>query len=64
MAEQHSINFYDVPMLYGTIEVHHDLQSGRYLAMGIRNQQAKVYEKIKRDKADFTPAGLRGLGTR
>jgi hypothetical protein len=51
-------------MLYGTIEVHHDLQSARYLAMGIRNQQAKVYEKIKRDKADFTPAGLRGIGTR
>ena len=64
VAEQHSINFYDVPMLYGTIEVHHDLQSARYLAMGIRNQQTKVYEKIKRDKADFTPAGLRGLGTR
>jgi len=64
VAEQHSINFYDIPMLYGTIEVHHDLQSARYLAMGIRNQQTKVYEKIKRDKADFTPAGLRGIGTR
>ena len=25
---------------------------------------SKVYEKIKRDKADFTPAGLRGIGTR
>lgn len=64
VSEQHSINFYDVPMPYGTIEVHHDLQSGRYLAMGLRNEEARVYEKIKRDKADFTPAGLRGIGTR
>ena len=50
-----------VPMLYGTVEVHHDLQSARYLAMGLRNDQPKVYEKIKRDRADFTPAGLRGV---
>lgn len=64
VAEQHSINFYDVPMLYGTVEVHHDLQSARYLAMGLRNDEPKVYEKIKRDRADYTPAGLRGIGTR
>ena len=64
VAEQHSINFYDIPMLYGTVEVHHDLQSARYLAMGLRNEQPKVYERIKRDRADFTPAGLRGIGTR
>jgi hypothetical protein len=64
VSEQHSINFYDVPMLYGTVEVHHDLQSGRYLAMGLRNDEPKVYERIKRSPADFTPAGLRGVGTR
>lgn len=64
VAEQHSIVFADVPMTYGTIEVHHDLQSGRYIAMGLRNEEPKVYERIKRDKADFTPAGLRGVGTR
>jgi len=64
VAEQHSIIFYDIPMLYGTVEVHSDLQSARYLAMGLRNDQPKVYEKIKRDRADFTPAGLRGVGTR
>jgi len=64
MAEQHSINFYNVPMYYGTLEVHYDLQSGRYLAMGLRNEEPKVYEPIKRGTADFTPAGLRGIGTR
>lgn len=64
VSEQHAINFYDVPMFYGTVEVHHDLQSGRYLAMGLRNEEPKVWEKIKRSSADFTPAGLRGIGTR
>ncbi len=64
VSEQHSINFYDVPMYYGTLEVHHDLQSGRYLAMGLRNEESKVYVPIKRNSADFTPAGLRNLGTR
>jgi hypothetical protein len=64
VAEQHAINFYDVPMFYGTIEVHHDLQSGRYLAMGLRNDEPLVWAPIKRTAADFTPSGLRGVGTR
>ena len=64
VAEQHSIVFYDVPMFYGTVEVHHDLQSGRYIAMGLRNEEPKVYEPITRRPSDFTPQGLRGIGTR
>jgi len=64
VAEQHSIVFADVPMPYATVEVHHDLQSSRYIAMGLRNEEQKVYEPVKRDKADFTPSGLRGVGTR
>jgi hypothetical protein len=64
VSEQHSINFYDVPMFYGTVEVHHDLQSGRYIAMGLRNEESGVYRPIRRTPADFTPANLRNLGTR
>jgi hypothetical protein len=64
VAEQHSTVLYDIPMIFATVEVHHDLQSGRYIAMGLRNEEPKVLERIKRDKADFTPAGLRGIGTR
>lgn len=64
VAEAHTINFYNVPMQYLTLEVHHDLQSGRYVALGLRNEESKVYEKIQRHAADFTPAGLRGAGTR
>jgi len=64
VSEQHSINFYDAPMYYGTIEVHHDLQSGRYIAMGLRNEESVVYQKIKRSPADFTPSSLRRAGVR
>ena len=63
-AEQHSENWYNVPMWFGTVEVHHDLQSRRYLAMGLRSEETKIYEPIKRTAADYTPQSLRGQGTR
>jgi hypothetical protein len=64
VSELHSINFYNVPMVYPAMEVHHDLQSGRYIVMGLRNEEPRVYEKIQRRLADFSPSGLRGVGTR
>ena len=64
VSELHSINWFDIPMLYPSLEVHHDLQSGRYIAMGLRNDEARVYQTIEARPADFTPAGLRGVGTR
>ena len=64
VAEQHSINCYDVPMLYGTVEVHSDLRSSRYLVMGLRNGVPGFFEKIKRTSADYTPAVLRAIGVR
>jgi Protein of unknown function (DUF1329) len=63
-AEQHNENWYDVPMFFGTIEVHNDLQSGRYIAMGLRNEEKVIYEPIKRTAGDYTPSNLRGVGTR
>jgi hypothetical protein len=64
MAEQHSENWYNVPMYFGTIEVHNDLQSGRYIAMGLRNEEPRVFEPLKRTPGDYTPSNLRGVGTR
>lgn len=63
-AEQHNENWYNVPMWFGTVEVHHDLQSRRYIAMGLRSEEAKVYEPIKRKPEDYTPANLSRSGTR
>ena len=32
VSEGHVINFYEKPLIWPTLEVHHDLQAGRYLA--------------------------------
>jgi hypothetical protein len=64
VAEQHNENWYNVPMFFGTLEVHNDLQSGRYIAMGLRSEEKMIYEPIKRSAGDYTPANLRGVGTR
>ena len=63
-AEMHNINMYNVPMWYSALEVHSDLQSGRYIAMGLTNEVKRVYEPIKRSPGDYTPNNLRGAGTR
>ena len=63
-AESHSESWYNVPMYFSTVEVHHDLQSGRYIAMGLRNEETRIFEALKRTSADYSPNSLRGLGTR
>jgi hypothetical protein len=63
-AEQHNEIWYNIPTLFGTIEVHNDLQSGRYIAMGLRSEEKVIYEPIKRTPADYNPSSLRGIGTR
>lgn len=63
-SEQHNEIWYNIPTLFGTIEVHNDLQSGRYIAMGLRSEEKLIYQPIKRSPADYTPSNLRGIGTR
>jgi hypothetical protein len=63
-AEQHNENWYNVPMFFGTLEVHNDLQSGRYIAMGLRSEESLIYEPLKRSGGDYTPSSLRSRGTR
>ena len=64
VSEQHSYGYYDVPFLAPGVEVHHDLQSGRYVALSLRNEESTVYRPISRTPADFTPDALRTKGTR
>jgi len=64
VAELHSENWYNIPMFAPVLEVHYDLQSGRYIAMNLQNEEKKIYEPIKRTAGDYTPANLRGIGTR
>jgi hypothetical protein len=62
--EQHSSTYSDVPFLAPGLEIKHDLQSGRYIALSLRNEETKVYQPIQRTPADFTPNTLRDKGTR
>ena len=64
VSEGHVINYYDVPTLWTALEVHTDLQTGRYLAIGLDNQYPPYDFDIKRTLADFTPDALRREGVR
>lgn len=64
VSEAHAMNFYNVPAIWTSLEVHTDLQAGRYLAIGL-NSEYKPYEfNIKRTLEDYTPAALRREGVR
>ena len=43
VAEGHILNYYQVPVVWTTLEVHHDLKQRRYLVNGLDNQR-KTYE--------------------
>lgn len=64
VSEGFPINYYDVPTLWSTLEVHTDLQAGRYLAIGLDNESRMYDFNLKRTEKDFTPSALRRDGVR
>jgi hypothetical protein len=64
VSEAHCINYYEVPVFWSTLEVHTDLQAGRYLAIGLDNENRMYDFTIKRSAADYTPAALSREGVR
>jgi len=64
VSESHVINYYDVPLLFSTVEVHYDLQNGRYVALGLNNQDPIEDFNYKLSLDDFTPDSLRRAGRR
>lgn len=63
-SEAHSINYYDVPTFWSTIESHHDLQSGRYIAVGLDNQDQVNTFNTPLDESNYSPSALRKRGRR
>ena len=60
----HGLNYYEVPTQWSTLEVFHDLQSRRYIAMGLDNE-AKMYNfSAKLKDISFTSSALRREGRR
>ncbi|MBI2379295.1 MAG: DUF1329 domain-containing protein [Gammaproteobacteria bacterium] len=64
VAVAYAINYYEVPTLWTTLEVFHDLQSGRYLALGLDNEDEMYDFTTEFGADDFNPASLRREGTR
>jgi len=64
VSEGHLINYYELPAIWTTLEVHIDLQAGRYLAIGLDNENAMYKFGIERTLEDYTPAALRRAGKR
>ena len=64
VSEGHVINFYEKPLTWPTLETHHDLQAGRYLALGLDNEFPMCTYDIAFKSRDFNPSALRRAGRR
>ncbi len=60
----HGINYYEVPTQWSTLEVFHDLQSRRYIAMGLDNEASMYDFSAELKDVDFTSSALRREGRR
>jgi hypothetical protein len=64
VSEGHPISYYEVPTFWTTLEVHTDLQSGRYIAIGLDNESSMYDFDIRRTDKDYSPGALRRAGRR
>jgi hypothetical protein len=65
VQEGHAINYYDVPTYWTTLELVMDLSNGRYLALGLDNQEPRTIDfSIKRTPSDYQPQVLQRRGVR
>jgi hypothetical protein len=65
VQEGHVINFYEVPALWTALETVYDLSNGRYLALGLDNEEPRSRDfSQKSSVADYQPAALQRRGVR
>ena len=64
VSEGMAMNYYDVPDLWTAMEVHTDLQAGRYLVFGLNNESTPYNFNVHFTDSDFSPAALRREGKR
>jgi len=65
VSEAHAVQFYDRDVPWYAVETIYDVLSGRYLVLGLTNEEANPYEfGIQRQSRDYTPAALRRSGVR
>ncbi len=64
VSEGHAMQYYQLPTLWTSLEVHTDLQAGRYIAIGMNSETSSYRFDVKLSPRDFTPAALRRAGRR
>ncbi len=65
VAEAHSLHYFNKQVPWYSLEALYDLQSGRYLALGMKNEEKQSYEfGSVASSSEFTPAALRQAGVR
>ena len=65
VQEGHPINYYELPAVNTVLELVMDLSNGRYLALGLQNEEPKSYDYgVKLSAADFQPSVLERRGIR
>lgn len=60
----YGINYYEVPTYWSTLDVYHDLNSRRYLALGLDNEEDMYDFSVRPREVEFTPQALRREGMR
>jgi hypothetical protein len=63
-SEAHPINFYDVPTIWTTIEIHHDLNSNRFVSYRLDPRKPVPPFNMDMNPREFTPQALRRSGIR
>lgn len=65
VAEAHAMHYYNKQVPWYSLEALYDLQSGRYLALGMKNEEKQAYQfGSVATSGDFTPSALRQAGVR
>lgn len=64
VAVAYGVNYYEVPTQWSTLDVYHDLNSRRYLAIGLDNEEQMYDFSVRPAEAEFTPQALRREGMR
>lgn len=59
VTEAHTINYYQIPMVYTTLEVTYDLEEGRYFAEGLDNERSPMNMDVEFGRRDFSSSALR-----
>jgi len=63
-AESHSINFANVPVMVNGVQVHYDLQSRRYVAINLTNEERQLIEyDWEETPGYFSPSTLKRFAT-